>query len=134
MPSAEAEWAIDFGILTRDWSKVTGPVVNGTARRDGLDTWEKSRLFARGRQGLARALDKKDGALTGEPRIFDATNSFSRLAWHGYGPPEFLRIGNHGDELQPSIPSKRSLFPQQSGQRSLEPIAPFEPHEFKHEG
>jgi hypothetical protein len=26
------------------------------------------------------------------------------------------------------------LFPEQSGQRSLEPIAPFEPHEFKHEG
>ena len=26
------------------------------------------------------------------------------------------------------------LFPQQSGQRSIEPIAPFEPHEFKHEG
>jgi len=30
---------------------------------------KKSRLFARGRQRLARALDKKDGALTGEPRF-----------------------------------------------------------------
>ena len=33
----------------------------------------------------------------------------------------------------PYLRSGRS-FPQQSGQRSLEPIAPFEPHEFKHEG
>jgi hypothetical protein len=41
---------------------------------------EKKADYLRGRQGLARALDKKDGALTGEPRIFDVTNSFSRLA------------------------------------------------------